>query len=210
MNIKKEDLESKYFIFILKNQEKIKLKNLENKYEFENWELEEYNFIDFEKKKKQYLISRIFIKKLIYKLFSKEIVFQRNKSGKLCFKNFKKYFFSISYSDNLVLIGFAKYNLGVDIEKIKSRNIKNERYFSESEVSYIGSNSMRLFEIWTQKEAFLKLKKMSILNFKKIDISIIKKKYFINTNKFNNNIYSVCLEKNIKEKKIVIDYRDLI
>jgi len=73
--------------------------------------------------------------------------------------------FSLSHSGEYVLCGISDSNVGVDIqmikEKIKYRKIA-QRFFTESEVEYIGKDNrsdysiQRFTDIWAIKESYLK------------------------------------------------------
>ena len=79
-------------------------------------------------------------------------------NGKPIFKS-SPLFFSISHSENVVAVAVSEREIGVDVEKIREvRGGVAKRFFTESEIEYVGNDSARFFEIWTKKEAYAKVK----------------------------------------------------
>jgi len=90
------------------------------------------------------------------------LVFESYEKGKPYFKNYPHFHFNISHSDNAVTVVVCDGAVGIDCEKIQKANPKlAKRFFTEKENAYINENPLesdtRFFEIWTKKEAFLKL-----------------------------------------------------
>ena len=89
--------------------------------------------------------------------YSPEI--SRTEEGKPYFKEIEDIHFSISHSENLWICGFAKNNIGIDLQfqkKVKGRKIA-ERYFPKKDCEYILNHGDRgFFEVWTVKEALTK------------------------------------------------------
>lgn len=85
---------------------------------------------------------------------------KRNKFGKMYLDN--DFFFNLSHSGNWVVVAYGKYDVGVDIEKIrKSTNEIVEAAFSSEEKKhidlYIGLEKMQeITRIWTMKESYIK------------------------------------------------------
>lgn len=90
---------------------------------------------------------------------------------------------SVSHSNEYIILAFSKNSIGVDIEKIQSRDYLSlaRRYFGEKEVQIIKEKGLAYFyELWTMKEAYSKLKGVNL----KTRISreqILEEKYLINT-----------------------------
>lgn len=70
-------------------------------------------------------------------------------------------YFSVSHSDETVLVVASRFPIGCDIQKIKKAELKiAERFFLPDEVKNIKSSShqdMTFFAYWTVKESYLKL-----------------------------------------------------
>jgi len=104
-----------------------------------------------------------------------EIVCNRN--GKPFIKNTNIYF-SKSHSNNYVIYAFSKKPIGVDMEYLKDININlPNAFFNEIEKEYIKKDKLKLFEIWTLKEAVLKMNGKALKDINKINNDY--KKYII-------------------------------
>ena len=111
----------------------------------------------------QTLMAGVLLRVILCTCFGFEntnITFERDSNGKPYLTN-KEVHFSISHSKNLVAVAVSRQKIGVDLEKIRDVNVKLiERYFTEKEKEYININKInwqtRFFEVWTNKEAFLK------------------------------------------------------
>lgn len=73
-------------------------------------------------------------------------------------------YFNVSHCGNVILSAFASEEIGVDIEIVrKFNNAVPRRFFTDEERDYMDMSfdeaeaDRRFFEIWTAKEAFLKL-----------------------------------------------------
>ena len=136
-----------------------------------------------------------------YGIEKNNIEFFFDDNGKPFVKN-AEIFISISHSDDLVICAVSDNPIGVDTEKIRNINLRTVRKFcTEDEKVYIfGKNPdendfknvsndtlIRLFEIWTKKEAYGKMLGKGILyDMKNTDVS------FVETQKFGDYIISVC------------------
>ena len=100
-----------------------------------------------------------------------DIIIERTENGKPYLKNISDIYFNISHSGNAVAVAISDNEIGIDIEKIKTPNLKvAERFFTENEKKYINSD-IDFFEIWTKKEAYFKqLGKGISDDFSKTDI----------------------------------------
>ena len=124
-----------------------------------------------ELKKKQFILTRAFLRKILSNCVDKpieEFIFEYGKQGKPYIKdkiNNKAIEFNISHSELHILIAITlENNIGVDIEKV-NKNIDFEglskRFFSKKESEYLNSleSDKKLdafYNIWTRKEAFIK------------------------------------------------------
>lgn len=85
-----------------------------------------------------------------------EIVFERTEKGKPYAKNLPVHF-SISHSGDIVICAVSDCEIGIDIEKIRSINLRTaERFATKSEKEHIQKSENGFFEIWTLKEAYFK------------------------------------------------------
>ncbi|MCI6008188.1 4'-phosphopantetheinyl transferase family protein [Oscillospiraceae bacterium LCP25S3_E10] len=98
-------------------------------------------------------------------LREKSMEYALGKNEKPFFANAQGIYFNISHSGTYAVCSFSENEIGCDIEKIESADIKiAERFFTESEYSYIlsGENTeernYRFIRLWTLKESCLKYK----------------------------------------------------
>jgi len=106
----------------------------------------------------------------------------------------KQYYFSLSHSDNIVMVGLSNTDIGVDIEQVHplrydilNRIINNEEKIFFKNKIYINKN-LATFEIWTKKESIFKRVDSQEKDFLKINVLknktitkkvIVKNKVFI-------------------------------
>lgn len=122
-------------------------------------------------KKKQFIISRSVLRKIISNSLNKshdEIVFYYTKKNKPFIKdkiNNKTIEFNVSHSEQCILVAVTLDNrVGVDVEKINAKiefESLSARFFSNKENELLRSleASKKLdafYSIWTRKEAFIK------------------------------------------------------
>ena len=96
-----------------------------------------------------------------YGLKQNDLEFSENQYGKPYLINNKVYF-NVSHSGKLVVIAISKEEVGVDIEIIQSRKYRDEivlRTFNEKEKEIYEEhkNIDYFYEVWTKKEAYVKL-----------------------------------------------------
>ena len=121
-----------------------------------------------ENRKKEFLSSRIALKKI----FNKELELKHHKSGKPFIKEAKH--ISISHSSNFLALAFGKENIGVDIEKPQNRMVKlMPKILSEIEfMEFKKEPSIDLAcKLWGTKESILKYMGDKKLNYKE-DIKV--------------------------------------
>ena len=136
---------------LLKSTEVISAKELKNK-----------------KRKKEFLSSRIALKKI----FNKELELKYHKSGKPFIEEAKH--LSISHSSDFLAIAFGEENIGVDIEKPQNRMIKlMPKILSEIELMEFENEPSIDFacKLWGIKESILKYIGNKNLNYKE-DINV--------------------------------------
>lgn len=123
-----------------------------------------YEYADIELKTEkiffEYTIGRYLIKNAAKKFYNLDSEITVNKNGKPQFKN-NEIYFSLSHSKNIVAACFNKNPCGIDIEFIKSRDLK--------EISdYYGQKFDTLddfYEFWTINEAEYKLGEKAIYKY---------------------------------------------
>ena len=134
-------------------------------------------------KLKQSIVGEILLSKLLKKIYNidyKDIKITINNDGKPFIDNHNIYF-SISHSNEYVICVISSKQIGVDIEKMKDINNNVKKYFmSDNELKkFIDKN---LFEIYTLKEAYIKMKGTSFLEMKENEIENIMKSHKIRFN----------------------------
>ena len=113
--------------------------------------------------------------------------------------------FSISHSAQMAICAISDVPVGVDIEKIRSApSSVVERCFTEDEKAYLDSKEKdrdkRFFEIWTKKEAYVKMTGRGIKDFSELNII---KRFGICAKEYNGYMISVAREnKNVYEFEI--------
>jgi len=121
-----------------------------------------------EKRKKEFLTSRIALKNI----FNKDLELKHHKSGKPFIKETKH--LSISHSSNFLALAFGEENIGIDIEKPQNRMVKlMPKILSEIEfMEFKKEPTMDLAcKLWGAKEAILKYVGDKNLNYKE-DIKV--------------------------------------
>lgn len=109
--------------------------------------------------------STDFIKKVYQKhtkMNPEKIIIKRTLRGKPYLENDLDFHFNISHSKGAIICGVSKEPIGVDMELIKPYKPKiTHRFFTKAEQEYILSDNnlvdLRFAEIWTKKEAYVKL-----------------------------------------------------
>ncbi len=102
-------------------------------------------------------------------------------------------YFNISHSNNIIVLAFSdNKEIGVDIEKIREYSLRlRDRICNDFEKNKIKTDE-DLIDIWTKKEAYVKLFGKSIFsNIKSIDLSSKE----IESMRYKDFIISVCYEK---------------
>ena len=146
-----------------------------------------YNNYKNSLRKKQFICGRILLNKLLknyYNIEYKDVIINNNKNGKPYIRNYPIYF-NISHSNNYVICVISNNEIGVDIEKIKTTNIRTiSQYATNDEIKYIFSNkkniNKRAIEIYTLKESFFKMKGLNLNNIKNINFYKQNNKYLCN------------------------------
>jgi len=124
-------------------------------------ELSEKQFAS-ELKRKQHLAGRYIVKQFAcrHDIAQPEIIYKNEKP----YYKSGEYFFSISHSENMVVVAFEKFEIGLDIENnTKRRNfidiIKrfDEKLANKIEMFDYDEQRKSFYEFWTKYEAKIKL-----------------------------------------------------
>lgn len=106
------------------------------------------------------------------------IIIERNSLGKPVLASGAAHF-NISHSFERVVCAVSEKPVGVDIEKIRPfRRGVVTRFFSESEAGYIeraeseNEACKRFYELWTLKEAYVKMTGEGLKDLKKVSIAV--------------------------------------
>ena len=96
-----------------------------------------------------------------FNIDAKDLRFRTGKSGKPYVENVKVEF-SISHSGNIAVCAISDKPVGVDVEFIRDVNVNvAKRLFTLDEQNYVfekwALSKQRFFEIWTRKEAYVKM-----------------------------------------------------
>lgn len=139
-------------------------------------ELDQVSDIKSEKRKIEFLATRIALKNL----FDDKLELKHHESGRPFIKEAKH--ISISHSNNFIAIAFGEDNIGIDIEKPQDKMLKLiTRILSETEIKQFQQKPTleNACKMWSTKESVLKYIGNKNLNFKD-DIVIDKDsvKYF--------------------------------
>lgn len=122
--------------------------------------------INQDEKKQQKLVGRLLLSELIDvpsdKLINDEMI-NFDQLGHPTLNN-KDTFFSISHSNELVIVVISDEEVGVDLEKIRPFSFhKIKRAFTNYELEYLQKNPKQTIKLWTIKEAVLKLLGVGIM-----------------------------------------------
>lgn len=104
---------------------------------------------------------------LVRQMLSDDISVETAENGKPYTKDA---YFSISHTENLVVCVVSDAPVGIDIERIKPYDDRLcRRITNEEEYRYINKDALKLWEIWTLKEAIIKKEGKGILSVKQTD-----------------------------------------
>lgn len=150
---------------------RIYITDILNNYNLENFigQLKNKINIDINYKHKQTVVAWYLLLKLLEeRLDEKDILFDKNIYGKPFLIN-NQYFFNISHSHKKVAVGISDREIGIDIEKILTPNLKiSDKFFNKQERDFIFSDNdqllikKRFYIIWTLKESYLKHKGLGL------------------------------------------------
>lgn len=130
-------------------------------------------------------------------------------------KDCDDHFFSLSHSERCVAIAIDDTEIGVDVEKIRTKDIEKlaERFFSFGEIAYIAQSSdkpIAFTEVWTRKEAYLKCKGTGIAeDLSAFDTTSPQMSGYIHTVPLDDYILSVCSKEKLDTANIYISSIEL-
>lgn len=119
-------------------------------------------------------------------------------------------FFSISHSEDHVFCAFCEEPIGVDVQKISDITPREKyKFFNLKENFYVNQNkpsfSERYIEIFTKKEAAVKMLGLSIASASKIDA--FSNEFYFETQKKDGFIFTICSQnKNYVNFVPIYDY----
>ena len=159
------------------------------------------------------------IKRMVQKIASILLINKYSGEGELKYNEFEKpykdngIFFSVSHSEDYIVIAVSDSNIGIDIEKVRTMNNKVIKYvLSDKEYSHFNDID-DFFNMWTIKESVSKCLGTGLLNGIK-DIPTTKEKTYLGHNltsfnfKLSNYIFGVTYEgfdsKNVSLNQIKI------
>jgi len=178
------------------------LEELKNSCLLKKSDQEHFDCITSEKRKKEFLASRILIKKLVAD--NSEIIY--NNLGKPFIKNSKKHI-SISHSANFVAVIVSDKRVGIDIEQ-STRNIDRvaTRFLHSRELEFIESmKNKQLAKIlyWAAKEAIFKCSEFQGIQFN--EQIIIAPFDFEQSNKFEGTLKSAAKNVNYRMHYFLVE-----
>ena len=154
------------------------------------------------------MLSKKIVKFVFYEKYKTKLSdedFKKNPNGKPFIDKKSEFHFNISHSKNAVAVAFSENPVGVDIENLRTADIRvAKRFFTEKEQEYILENpNLHFFEIWTKREAAIKQKGLAIKDLKGVSTE--------NTETFfkDGYIISVCTEKPEKTNFLYFDIQNL-
>ena len=93
----------------------------------------------------------------------KSVIYAQNKNGKSFITNYPELHFNVSHSGTFAMAVFADFEVGCDIEKVKTIDLKiPKRFFCPAEYEKIlsqkdvNAQTELFYRFWTIKESFLK------------------------------------------------------
>ncbi len=156
------------------------------------------------------IIGEILLKDLLLDLYNlnySNLDFNYNNYGKSYIKD-KDIYFNISHSFDYIITIVSNKEIGIDIEKVRKTNLNTINYFATNkEKEYIlkSNNDIekRLFQIYTLKEAYFKMKGTNLNNIFSVEFIIKNNKVYCSDktvecgfiNDIDNYIISYCKRK---------------
>ncbi len=129
-----------------------------------------FKFIELESRRREFLWSRLFLRRVLSLTLGKEmseLKFSRGDFGKP-FLEASDLQFNLSHTDQLIACSVSRHRVGIDIERVISgekaeeqRMLLAKRHFSTAEQDYLNSQpedsrALVFYQIFTLKEAYVK------------------------------------------------------
>ena len=156
--------------------------------------------------KKLSLFSDVFVRYLACQtnnLNNSELIFNKGEYGKPYLVGVPNFNYNISHTRSAIIIGLSQQPIGVDIEKLKSADLKiAERFFCKNECAYISSiweqQDKLFYEIWTKKEAYIKWNGKGLsLPLNSFDVTDVDIRNMLAVFAINDYIFSVCCDQKL-------------
>ncbi|MDR1467075.1 MAG: 4'-phosphopantetheinyl transferase superfamily protein [Oscillospiraceae bacterium] len=144
------------------------------------------------------IVGKVLIKYIASRILNvskNSLIFLKNPNGKPFLKDFPKFCFNISHTNNAVVIFVSRTCVGIDVERIRKINFKiSDRFFHDEERKILSGSPRKIdtfFEIWTKKESHVKYYGEGFFNtFAAFNVFCTKLK--IKTFKNNGLCISIC------------------
>ena len=127
--------------------------------------------LSYKHKIDQYLCAKAYLllKELLYIHYGiyEDVEFELGPYKKPALKSYPGIYFNFSHCKKAVLCAVGDYPLGVDVEEIQFDHDLMQDIFSYSECKIIQNSStppIKFTELWTQKESFLKLSGIGLID----------------------------------------------
>ncbi len=101
----------------------------------------------------------------------RELHFGYGEHGKPCIADALGYSFSVSHSGGCIAFAESAEDIGVDVQSRQGGKRFAARFFTENERQYAQLGDCEFFEVWTRKEAYVKMLGTGIsLGFRNFDV----------------------------------------
>lgn len=113
--------------------------------------------------------------------------------GKPYIEGFESYKFSVSHSGGCAAFIDSSEDIGIDIQLIQGENRYAARFFTENEQLYAKRSDAAFFEVWTRKEAYVKMLGTGLSHGLR-SFDVLNRSLCCNftTEKLEHHIFSVC------------------
>lgn len=195
-----DDLLQGYSSLVIILTEKIDLNKLDYIF-LTNEQIQHLEKIVVPNDKVNYLISHSIVNIFYCNLMKcsiEELKYYYNSYSKPYIKNMSHINFNISHTSGCSVIAFSHLNIGIDVENIERKISFGDiidYYFCDYEKNYINRESIKFFECWVAKEAYLKCTGYGLVKgLKNAHINLINSNYFEIINKDTYLSYIIYLE----------------
>lgn len=125
-----------------------------------------------------------------------ELQFGYSEYGKPYIEGFESYRFSVSHSGGRAAFVDSAEDIGIDIQLIQDKNKHAARFFTENEQLYAAQSDSAFFEIWTRKEAYVKMLGIGLSHgLRSFDVLNESLGCGFTTKKLQHHIIAVCSKK---------------